>query len=100
MEVHQIGEGLCDKAQSYQDKVKQVFDKRAKVDCFNLGDLVLKWDARHEDKGKHGKFDELWKGPYSICSFLGRNAYFLEDSEGNKVGIGPINGRLIKHYLS
>ena len=100
VEVHQIKEGLCDKAQSYQDKVKQVFDKRAKVDFFNLGDLVLKWDARHEDKGKHGKLDEVWKGPYSICSFSGRNAYFLEDSEGNRVGIGPINGRLLKRYLS
>ena len=38
-----------------------MFDKRAKADCFNLGDLVLKWDARHEDKGKHSKFDELWR---------------------------------------
>ena len=50
----------------------------------------MKLDARHKDKGKHGKFDELWKGPYSICSFSGKNAYFLEDSKGNIVGIGPI----------
>ena len=77
-----------------------MFDKRAKVDCFNLGDLVLKWDAMHEDKGKHGKFDELWKGPYSICSFSGRNAYFLEDLEGKRIGTGPVNGRFLKHYLS
>ena len=59
MEIHQIREGLYDKAQKYQDSVKQVFDRRAKADSFSLGDLVLKWDARHEDKGKHGKFDEL-----------------------------------------
>ena len=77
-----------------------MFDKRVKVDCFNPRDLVLKWDARHEDKGKHGKFDELWKGPYSICSFSGRNAYFFEDSKGNRVGIGHINGRFLKHYFS
>jgi hypothetical protein len=25
-----------------------------------LGDLVLKWDARNEDKGKHGKIDNIW----------------------------------------
>ena len=100
MKMHQIREGLCDKVQSYQDKVKHVFDKRAKANCFNLGDLVLKWDARHEDKGKHGKFEELWKGPYSIYSFSGRNAYFWEDSEGNRVGIGTINGIFLKHYLS
>ena len=77
MEIHQIREGICDKAQKYQDKVKQVFDKRAKEDCFSLGDLVLKWDARHEDKGKHEKFDELWKGPYSICSFFREECLFL-----------------------
>ena len=61
VEVHQLREGLCDKVQTYQEKVKQVFDKRVKSDNFNLRDLVLKWDARYEDKGKHGKFDELWK---------------------------------------
>ena len=59
IEVHQLREGLCEKTQSYQDKVKQVFDRRTKTNTFNLGDQVLKWDARFEDKGKHGKFDEL-----------------------------------------
>ena len=58
IEVHEL-RGLCEKTQSYQDKVKQVFDRRTKDDTFNLGDQVLKWDARFEDKGKHGKFDEL-----------------------------------------
>ena len=57
-----------------------MFDKRAKTNWFSLGDMVLKWDAMHEDKGNHGNSDELWKGPYSICSFLGKNAYFLENS--------------------
>ena len=82
VEIHHIREGLCDKVQKYQDKVKQVFDKTAKVDSFNLGDLVIKWDARYEDKGKNLKFYELWKSPYSICSFSGWNVYFLEDLEG------------------
>ena len=77
-----------------------MFDKKAKMTSFSLGDIVLKWDARHEDKGKHGKFDELWKGPYSIFAFAGRNAFFLEDSEGNRVGVGPVNGRFLKLYSS
>ena len=33
--------------------------------------MVLKWDARYEDNDKHRKFDELWKGPYTICFFMG-----------------------------
>ena len=45
-----------DKAQAFQGKVKKIFDGKAKPDDFQQGDLVLKWDARHEDKGKHGKF--------------------------------------------
>ena len=36
-----------------------------KVEYFYLGDKVLKWDSRREDKGKHGKFDFLWKGRMS-----------------------------------
>ena len=100
VEVHQLRQGLCDKVQTYQEKVKQVFDKRAKSNSFNLRDLVLKWDARYKDKGKHGKFDDLWKGPYSICYFSRRNAYFLEDSERQRIGIGLVNGRFLKHYLT
>ena len=61
IELHQIREALCYKAQTYQEKMKQVFDKRVKANIFKLGDLVLKWDARYEVKGKHDKFDNLWK---------------------------------------
>ena len=67
MEVQQIREGVFDKAQVFHDKMKKIFDRRAKPDDFQQGDLVLKWDARYEDKGKHGKFDHLWKVPYEIA---------------------------------
>lgn len=66
MEVQQIREGVLDKAQVFQDKMKKIFDKNAKPDDFQQGDLVLKWDTRYEDKGKHKKFDHLWKGPYQV----------------------------------
>ena len=100
VEIYQIREGLCDKAYKYQDKVKQIFDKRGKVDNFSLRDLVLKWDARHEDKGKHEKFDELWKALIPFFSFSRRNAYFLEDSKGKRIGTGLVNSKFLKHYLS
>eukprot|EP00253_Pinus_taeda_P022331 PITA_22331 len=29
-----------------------------------VGDLVLKWDKAHEDKGKHTKFQKMWLGPF------------------------------------
>ena len=57
--------------------MKKIFDRKVKIDDFQLGDLVLKWDARFEEKGKHGKFDHLWQGPYKISALSGKNAYFL-----------------------
>lgn len=100
IELHEVREALCDKVQSYLEKMKQVFDKRVKEDDFKLGDLVLKWNARHEDKGKHGKFDNLWKGPYSVFAHLGKKFFFLTDPQDQTVEKGPINGRFLKHYLS
>ena len=66
VEVQQIKDQVVDKAHIFQDRVKKGFDRKAKLNDFQQGDLVLKWDAQHEDKGKHGKFDHLWKGPYHI----------------------------------
>ena len=34
--------------------MKKVFDKKVKVYNFLISDLVLKWDSRIENKGKHG----------------------------------------------
>ena len=83
-----------------QDKMKKTFDKRVKLDDFQLGDLVLKWDVVFEDKGKHGKFDHMWHGPYKISALSGKNAYFLSDLDDKEVGSGPVNGRFLKHYLT
>ena len=79
--------------------MKEIFDKRTKPDDFQMGDVVLQWDAPHEYKGKHGKFDHLCKGPYKIPAFEGKNAYILEEMEGGLVSGAPINGRLLKHYF-
>jgi len=59
-------EEVYQRSQLLQEKLKKIFDKRTKVEDFFIGDKVLKWDSRREDKGKHGKFDFLWKGPYVI----------------------------------
>ena len=64
MEVQQIRDQVVNKAHIFQDKVNRSFDRKAKPNDFQQGDLVLKWDTQHEDKRKHGNFDHLWKGPY------------------------------------
>ena len=64
-----------------------------------MGDVVLQWDAVHEEKGKHGKFYHPWKGPYKIAAFRGNNSYILEDMEGGLVSGTPVNGRLLRNYF-
>ena len=80
--------------------MKKIFDKKVKVDDFHLGDLILKWDAIFDDKGKNGKFDHLWQGPYKISALSDKNAYFLQDTNENIVTSRLVNGRFLKHYLT
>ncbi|KAH9322846.1 hypothetical protein KI387_017485, partial [Taxus chinensis] len=38
----------------FKEKLKKLFDKKVTPRAFNVGDLMLIWDSRLEDKGKHG----------------------------------------------
>ena len=93
-------EEVYNKALQKHDSIKNIFDRRIKANNFKIGDKVLKSDSRREDKGKHGKFDNLWLGPYFIHSAVGNNAYFLQELNGAELFGGPVNGRMLKHYFS
>eukprot|EP00253_Pinus_taeda_P035993 PITA_35993 len=54
-----------------QEKIKKIYDRKAKVEKFQLDEVVLKWDARNEEKGKHGKFENIWKGRFKIVAYRG-----------------------------
>jgi len=66
---------------------------------FELVDLVLKWDAPSQDKGKHGKCEALWIGPFKIYEVFSNNTYKLQSLKDYKVFGGPINGNFLKQYL-
>ena len=66
VQLQQNREEVYNRAQQVQENIKKLFDKRTKENDFNIGEKVLKWDYRREDKGKHGKFENLWKGPFSM----------------------------------
>ena len=100
MEVQQIKDQVAKRASVFQDKMKKIFDRKAKPDDFQQGDLVLKWDARDEDKSKHGKFDHLWKGPYLITENHRNNSYNLQGFDGDSFLAGLVNGRFLKHYIA
>jgi hypothetical protein len=84
--------------QQNQNRVKRAFDKKIKDVTFQIDDKVLKWEAKIEEKGKHGKFENLWKGPYLISAFHGNNTYILQEVDGSQYAGGPVNGRFLKHY--
>ena len=45
VELQQIREQVIGKSEAHQQKIKDMFDKRAKVDNFQVGDWFLKWDV-------------------------------------------------------
>ena len=59
--------------QQSQNRMKKRFDKKVKEENFQIQDVVLKWEARIEEKGKHGKFENIWKGPFRVAAFHGNN---------------------------
>ena len=90
---------LAKKAQIQKDKVKEIFDRRKKENDFQSGDLVLRWDARREEKGKHGKFDNFWFGPFRIVEVLNNNTFVLQNLDNEELSRGPINGCFLKKKL-
>jgi len=96
VEVQQAREQTVDKIQDHQQRIKQVFDKKAKKEWFQIGDLVLKWDVPKQDKGKHNKFEALWNGPFKISETFSNNTYRLRDLEGEEVLSIPVNGHFLK----
>jgi hypothetical protein len=96
VEVQQIREQVLNRAYSRQQKIKQAFDQKNKKKEFEPGDLVLKWDAPRQEKGKHSKFDALWFRPFNILEAFSNNTYRLQDLEGNEVFNDPVNGHFLK----
>lgn len=62
----------------HQNCIKRRFDKNfVGKASFDVGDLVLKCDKSHEEKGKYTKLQSLWIGPYKFHENLGPHTYHL-----------------------
>lgn len=82
MKLEEEREMLVDRIMEHQNRVKMIFDMRARPRGFLKGDEILLWDKRKEPKGAHRKFDSLWKGPFKIYKVVGQNAFRLNYSDG------------------
>ena len=61
---------------------------------------MLKWDAPKQDKGKHGKFEALWIGPFKISEVFSNNTYKLQNLEDFEVFGVLLNGTFLKKYFT
>jgi hypothetical protein len=80
------------KLDQHQQIVKRWFDTIFSSERnFNVGDLVLKCDKAHDNKGEHTKFQNLWLGPFVISEKLGPSSFRLHKLEGQPDTF-PVNG--------
>jgi len=98
IELQKEREAVSEHAQIFEGKMKTNFDKKAKQYVLQEGDLILKWDARREEKSKHGKFDNLWLGPFSISQVLENNTFMLQNLDGEQAFGAPVNGSFLKFF--
>ena len=83
----------------HQQIVKSWFDQSSSSNReFQVGDLVLKWDKSHEDKGEHTKFQCLWLGMFVIDEKLGPITFHLQTLEGQSETFS-VNGLILKRYF-
>eukprot|EP00253_Pinus_taeda_P004335 PITA_04335 len=83
----------------HQSRIKRWFDRKSiGKTSYSVGDLVLKWDKAHEDKGKHTEFQSLWIGPYIVHEKLGQYTYRLQSLD-EKIDSLPVNDQGLKHYF-
>eukprot|EP00253_Pinus_taeda_P010165 PITA_10165 len=83
----------------HQALIKSSFDSSIMTrKNFQMGDLVLKWDKAHKEKGKHTKFQKMWLGPFQIIEVIGSSTFVLQDLAGIKDSL-PVNGQILKIYF-
>jgi hypothetical protein len=99
VKVQQTREQMMDNAHDRQRRIKEGFDRKLRKEDFQLGDLVLKWDAPRQENGNHGKFKALWIGPFKISEVWKNNTYRLQNLEGDEVFNGPVNGDFLKKFF-
>eukprot|EP00253_Pinus_taeda_P025709 PITA_25709 len=74
--LQQTREEVFKNTSKLQEKIKKMYDIKAKVDKFQLDDVVLKWDARNEEKGKHGSSRTSGKVLSRLQHIGGRMPFF------------------------
>ena len=84
----------------HQQLIKSSFDSNStRSKTLQIGDLVMKWDKAHKDKGKHTKFQKMWLRPFQIAEKISSSTFILQDLLGMRESL-PVNGLILKKLFS
>ena len=70
---------------TYQRRVARYYNRRVRIRCYRVGDLVLRLILPGARKASYGTLGPNWEGPYIIKENLGNGAYHLANTNGAKV---------------
>lgn len=91
-EEHSINEKL-------KLQVKDLYDIKTAIKKFEVDGMVLMWNDRSKEKGKHKNFDPIWLGPYIFDIKWGEDSYLLRDITKDTLKL-LVHGQFLKHYFS
>ncbi|XP_073304628.1 uncharacterized protein [Primulina huaijiensis] len=65
--------------EAYRGRVMKSYNKRVRIQDFQIGDLVKK---KVNPAGDVGKLEAHWEGPFKIIPKVSSRAFYLEDAQG------------------
>lgn len=95
MEVDEMRRDAQKKNAQLKLQVKKLYEKVSFPIKFEVGNMVLMWNAKSKDKGKHGKFDALWLGTYLANNTHSEDSYFLQNLTGEIIEL-QVHGQFLK----
>ena len=82
----------------YQQRIKNVFDRKVCPRKFNEGDLVLK-KISHAVKDNRGKWASNYEGPSVVKKAFSGGALILTNMDVEELPL-PVNSDVVKRYYT
>ncbi|XP_070039859.1 uncharacterized protein [Nicotiana tomentosiformis] len=82
--------------QLYQKRMVRAYNKKVRLQKFEVGQLVLKRILPHQAEAK-GKFTPNWQGSFTVIRVLPNGSLYLTDMEGKIVDMA-IKSDAVKRY--
>ena len=90
-------ENVAQRITLYQGKVARYYNTKVKLQCFEVGDRVLRKVTQATKDPSQGKLSPNWEGSYKVVQYYKRGTYHLEDRHGKKLP-HPWNAEHLKKY--